>query len=336
MEFIPLERTPTDRHHALTADHITAMCRRAFGSAVSILSARELSGGTFNTTFLISLTDQQVILRIAPPQTDDLIWNETWLMRREQQIQPFFAALATMMPRTLLADFTHQLIDRDYVFQTFLTGVRWDEVVDTFTTDETLRLWEQFGSITKTIHSTVGALFGGPYPEPEFPSWSQAILHRLVRAAQAMQDARLDMADMRAVLDIVRAQTSLLDAIKQPRLLHGDLWLFNILVDRGADGPSIVGVLDADRAWWGDSMADWTMFVLSKAAAPETDRFHARFWHTYGQPEQTRAAAFRNAVYEAMNVGTALVWATRHDDHDTVQRGKQDLSAVATTLPTLL
>jgi len=42
------------------------------------------------------------------------------------------------------------------------------------------------------------------------------------------------------------------------------------------------------------------------------------------------------AVYEALNVGTALVWATRHDDADTVQRGKQDLSAVATTLPTLL
>jgi aminoglycoside phosphotransferase (APT) family kinase protein len=311
------------------------MCRRAFGPAVSIVSARELGGGTFNSTFLITLDDQQAILRVAPPSSAELAWHEQWLMRREQQIKPFFAALGSLMPRTILADFTHQLLDRDYVFQTFITGDRWDEVADTLSADEQLRLWGQFGSITKTIHSTRGTRFGGPYPEPEFSSWSEAIEDRLERAIQAMIDVELDTSDMLAVLDFARAHTAVLDAIEQPRLMHGDLWLFNILIDRSADGPSIVGVLDADRAWWGDPQADWTMFVLSKAAAPETDHLHSRFWQSYGARDQTPEAEFRQAIYEALHIGTALVWATHHDDKETLQRGADDLRAVITLLPTL-
>jgi aminoglycoside phosphotransferase (APT) family kinase protein len=297
-----------------------------------VVSARELSGGTFNTTFLITFDDQQVILRIAPPPTADLLWDEQWLMRREQQIQPFFAALAPLMPRTLMADFTHQLIDRDYLFQTYLAGERWDEIAERFTPDEQLRLWEQFGSITKTIHSTIGTTFGGPYPAREFPVWSQTILYRLENALQAMTDAQLDVTDLRSALAIVRSQTARLDVIHQPRLMHGDLWLFNILVTREVNGPTITGILDADRAWWGDPLADWTMFVLAKAVGPATHAVHARFWQAYGEPEQTPELPFRQAVYEAMHIGTALAWATHHDDVDTVQRGKRDLRAVVKRL----
>jgi len=304
-----------------------AMCRRAFGPSVRIVSARELSGGTFNTTFLITLDDQQIILRIAPPPTADLMWNERWLMRREHQIQPFFADITSLMPRTLLADFTHQLIDRDYIFQTYLAGDRWDQTSDGFTPEEKLRLWEQFGSITKTIHSTVGRTFGGPYPAPEFPTWSQTVLYRLESAVDAMIEEQLDLTDLRSVLLIVQGQTASLDAITQPRLLHGDLWLFNILVSRGLEGPAISGILDADRAWWGDPLADWTMFVLAMEA-PEKHPGHARFWQAYGAPEQTPETVFRQAVYEAMHIGSAMAWANRHGDVDTVQRGKRDLRAV--------
>ena len=327
MEFLPLEGLPEGIPISPTSNQIIAMCERAFGASVHVASARELSGGTFNRTFLIILDDQQVILRIAPPPTADLFWNERWLMRREQQIQPFFAALASLMPRTLLADFTHQLIDRDYIFQTYLAGDRWDDIADQFTPEEELRLWEQFGHITKTIHSTVGMTFGGPYPAPEFPTWSQRVLYHLDSATQAMMEEQLDVTDMRSVLEIVKRQTARLDAISQPRLLHGDLWLFNILVSRGSDGPTISGILDADRAWWGDPLADWTMFVLAMAE-PEAHPGHARFWQAYGLHEQIAETAFRQAVYEAMNIGTAMAWASRHGDVDTVQRGKRDLPAV--------
>ena len=237
MEFLPLQKPPEGTQISLTAGQVLAMCQRAFGPSVRVVSARELSGGTFNQTFLITLHDQQVILRIAPPPTADLLWNERWLMRREVQIQPFFAALASLMPRTLLADFTHQLIDCDYIFQTYLPGERWDNIADQFTSEDELQLWEQFGNITKAIHSTVGTTFGGPYPAPEFRSWSQAVRYHLQSAIRAMMNEQLDVSDLQSVLATMQSQTALLDAITEPRLLHGDLWLFNILVSEGSNGP---------------------------------------------------------------------------------------------------
>lgn len=336
MEFIPLDRPSEKDRYPITADHILAMCRRAFGSGVELASARELGGGTFNRTFLITLPDQQVILRIAPPSTADVAWHERELMRREHTIQPFFAAVAHLMPRTLMIDFTHQVIDCDYVFQSFIEGERWEDIADSFTTQESEQLWEQFGRITRTIHDTAGTNFGGPSPMMEYPTWSQTILDRFEHVIAAMREVQLDMTDIQSIFTIVQDHATMLDEIRQPHLLHGDLWLFNILIGRSAAGPNIVGILDADRAWWGDPLADWTMFVLAKSASAETKPSHDQFWRGYGEIEQTTGIEFRKAVYEAMHVGTALEWAKRNHDDDTMKRGRQDLNAVAISLPNLL
>jgi len=338
MEFIPIDRPSANNSYPVTAEHILSMCQRAFGSGVQVVSAREMSGGTFNRVFLVTLPEQQVILRIAPLPTAEVAWHEKQLMRREHHIQPFFATVAHLMPRTLLADFTHQVIDHDYVFQSFIAGERWEDIAESFTPEEAAPLWEQFGRITRSIHSTVGTAFGGPYPMAEFQTWSEKILDRFDRVMHAMVDEQLDMIDMQSVFAVVRGHTALLEVVKQPRLLHGDLWLFNILIQRNPAGaaPSIVGILDADRAGWGDPMADWTMFVLAMSASSEAQPFHNAFWRGYGEVEQTAGTAFRKAVYEAMHIGSAMTWAVRNHDDDTVERGKRDLRAVAMNLPKLL
>ncbi|CAL9675435.1 hypothetical protein [Streptomyces sp. enrichment culture] len=40
----------------------------------------------------------------------------------------------------------------------------------------------------------------------------------------------------------------MLDEVTEPRLLTGDLWTVNCLLDRVAAEPVITGVLDFDRA----------------------------------------------------------------------------------------
>jgi aminoglycoside phosphotransferase (APT) family kinase protein len=313
---------------------IFAICRRAFGPQVEVQETRELGGGTFNTTYLISLPGQQVVLRIAPPESADLSWHERSLMRREHAVGPYFAALNPLMPRTLLVDFTHQLVDRDYMLQTYLQGERWDDIADEFEHAEQLQLWQQFGRITRTIHDTVGTDFGGPLPARTFATWSTAVFAHLDNAVAALHAAQLDTADMDAILGIVRSHVDILDQVHQPRLLHGDLWLFNLLVAHTPDGPRITGVLDADRAWWGDPLADWTMFLLAKTATPETEALYAGFWQAYGRPDPTPETHFRQAVYEAMHVATAMAWAARQGDDDTLARGRGDLQQLVTLLRT--
>lgn len=335
MKFTPLNSQAIESPFTLTADTLMLMCQRAFGANVQAIDARELGGGTFNETWLVTLPERQVILRIAPPAAMAQNWDDKWLMRRENQVKPYFAAIAVYMPQTLLADFTHQVLPRDYLFQTLMPGERWDSVADHFTHDESLLLWEQFGTLTRSIHNTTGTLFGGPFPARSFVTWSLAILYRLESVAQSMTNADLDTASIQIILDITRDNTALLDKYRFPRLLHGDLWLFNLLVQRQDQTPRITAILDADRCWWGDPMADWTMFVLSKTTAPEMKPFIDAFWRAYGRPEHDRAGQFRNRVYEAMHIGTSLVWAARNKDTETLERGIRELAVVADTLPEL-
>jgi aminoglycoside phosphotransferase (APT) family kinase protein len=318
----------------LTAEQITTMCQRGFGTGVQIQSMDELRGGTFNSTYLITFADGlKVILRAAPPQTANMAWEDAFLMRSEHAMQPFFAPVAALMPKTLLVDFTHQLIDRDYIFQTFIEGERWDDVWEELTAEENYILWDQFGNIMRQIHEVRGERFGLPRPGFQFERWSQTVADRLERTLRAAEDLQLEVTDITRLLELVREHPQGLDEICIPRLLHGDLWLFNLLIRRGAGEPSIVGLLDADRSWWGDPMADWTMFILAHA---EPEEGHARFWQAYGQPEDTSGAQFRKTVYDGLHAATALVWSSTHDDEETVKRAYGTLRDVAKGLPSLL
>ena len=43
-------------------------------------------------------------------------------MRNEHASIPYLAPIATLMPRTLMVDFTHEVIGRDFLFQAYLDG----------------------------------------------------------------------------------------------------------------------------------------------------------------------------------------------------------------------
>jgi aminoglycoside phosphotransferase (APT) family kinase protein len=317
---------------ALATDQLEALCERAFGPRIQIESSELLRGGTFNTTYLVTFSNQEkVILRIAPPETASTYWEERLLMRREHSMQPFFAPIASSMPRTLMVDFTHQLLDRDYMFQSFVAGERWDDIVEELTPAENGILWDQFGEILKRINQVRGEQFGLPLPGMQFHSWSQTVLDRLERTQRAAQD--VEIPHLVSILELIRAHPEPLDEIQVPRLLHGDLWLFNMLVTRDQTGINIAGILDADRSWWGDPMADWTMFILRHA---EEETGHSRFWKAYGQPDDTPGAKIRAKIYDAMHAATAFLWAIRHRDDDTVARAQGTLGEVVAILPPLI
>ncbi len=138
-------------------------------------------------------------------------------------MQPFFAPIATLLPRTLMADFTHQIVDRDYVFQSTVPGEIWSEVEDELTAEEQASLWRQLGTIARQIHAVVGTAFGPPYPRASFPTWSATVLAGLDGVRQDLERYQIDTTDVGLTRDLVAAHTGLLDMITQPRLLHGDL-----------------------------------------------------------------------------------------------------------------
>jgi aminoglycoside phosphotransferase (APT) family kinase protein len=273
---------------------IVTMCQRAFDTTP--LSAVQLTGGHYNTTYRVHLNDDHpVILRIAPePARQSRI--EHALMRNEHASLPFFAPIAAMMPRTLFADFTHDLVNRDYLWQTMLDGIPAATALKTYPRPQWTDFYRQLGTITRSVHDVRGHRFG-PVAGPTFATWSEAVLTSLTNTVADLTDAHLDADDLIDVASTATHHQSVLDEITEPRLLHGDLWIPNLML--AEDSLTITGVLDHDRASWGDPEADWTIFVLNQKAAPE----RATFWDTYGLPSDDPNATWRSLIYQAVHIG---------------------------------
>ena len=172
MDYAPIQREAGSFQKPLSAGQIAAMCRRAFGQAVEPRIVRELGTGMFNNTYVVKMAGHpRYILRVGPHRSSYVFSNETLLLRREYTIQPYLGAVAHVVPRTLYADFSGEVVDRDYVFQGYIEGELWDEVKEELSEDAQALLWRQLGEIARAIHRTQGTMFGLPYPKQERERW---------------------------------------------------------------------------------------------------------------------------------------------------------------------
>jgi aminoglycoside phosphotransferase (APT) family kinase protein len=270
-----------------------------------------------------------VILRVAPPPKRAVFWHERFLMRRELAMQPFLDPIVPLLPTILMSDFTHQVIERDYLFQRWMPGELWGDVKGDLTPEEHDELWRQFGQLVQAISSVQGEAFGLVQAGAQYPTWSLTLHEWLERTIADANHSSLDTALLCKLLELVRDHTCFLDEITSPRLLHGDLWLFNLLIERTREGPRIVGVLDADRGSWGDPLADWTFFLLSRRASPQEQ---ALFWQAYGQPAAGPGARFRSQVYQGLHQGKILSVARRDGNERAVDRAYRALTDVVNAL----
>jgi aminoglycoside phosphotransferase (APT) family kinase protein len=302
-EFHPIARTAVDFQQSISAGAVEAICRHAFGSQTQAVAARELGAGMFNSTYLLQLHDgQQVVLRVSPQPQAAVFTHERHLLRREQGLETTLTAVCPLAPRTLYADFSQELLDRDWVIQTFMAGELWDEVQGELSEADTAVLWQQLAEIAKQIHTAPGPHFGFPDNNPGFERWGTAVAHITKIMRDDLATIGLDRRDTQTYADCLAAGQALLDAVTIPRLVHGDLWPKNVLIDRSQPLPQIVSLLDAERGIWGDPLAEWIFYYYEVPNA---------FWNVYGRPPTDPATQFRQLAYHGLYTIQLLLEATR-------------------------
>jgi aminoglycoside phosphotransferase (APT) family kinase protein len=298
MEFRPIERADDAFQQSVTADKVAAMCRRAFGPNVRVRSAVELGNGMYNNTYRVDIgQDRPVILRVAP-EPEHQYRIERGLMRNEYASVPYLAPIAPMIPRTLAADFTHEIIGRDYLFQTMLDGVSGPEGIGRYPRAAWTSFFRQMGTIARGVHAVRGQRFG-PVTGLGFGTWGEAVTAFFADLAADLDDAGLDSSDVREMMAVAEKYQPVLNEVTEPRLLHGDLWTVNVMMASDAPEPTITGVFDNDRTSWGDPESDWTIFMAAKKPGTERDAF----WETYGPRPSTPSAARRSLIYLAKHIG---------------------------------
>jgi aminoglycoside phosphotransferase (APT) family kinase protein len=290
----------------LSRQELNALIRAALGSRAKILQVQVCRGGLFNTTYRLALSDARtVVLRIAPPDGVPLMGVERDLMRREVAVAKWMRKAQLSGPQILHTDFSRRTLDRDWVVATCEPGSNWHYRIARLSDRENDALSSQLGAMAKKIHATVNpdGWFGYPRPFRPHKTWSSFVL--AYAASLEKDQGALVLPPELSPVALATRLAPVLDEIREPRLVHGDLWARNILFEDGR----ITAVLDCDRGLWGDPRFEWVLYGYP---------FRDAFWSAYGPKElRGRSARLRNLLYRGCGAFQAAIEEWVHFRHRT-------------------
>lgn len=168
----------------------------------------------------------------------------------------------------------------------------------------------------------------GPSPGVTFASWGAAVVAVLAELYADVTDCGLDATDIARLSEVADSGGGRLDEIAAPALLHGDLWTPTIMLAWEEPTRTITGFWIMSEVAWGDSAADWAIYEAGRRADIE----RAAFWESYGEPETSRSARWRAALYRARQVGILRLERFRLGRMDRVQDGYREVEALLSLL----
>ena len=282
-------------YRELTESEIAKITASALHTGV--VSYRLLSGGLFNTTYLLETEDcGKVVLRAGPVNRHLLMPFEHHLMEAEAQVYALLGARGIPASELLAMDDSKRVIDRDFMLVRYIPGTAMSQLE--LTDEDRSRISRDVGEATARMHGITAPRFGRVADVKNgggYEKWSECLLSELSGWEKVgIASGVFTKAELSEIHKIFNAAVPYLDEIKEPRLVHTDLWLGNILVRTDTERPEFGAIIDADRAIWGDPMYE---FSSIRWAYNE-----ASFWEGYGAIlPQTTADKVRRALYTLFN-----------------------------------
>jgi aminoglycoside phosphotransferase (APT) family kinase protein len=244
---------------------LTAALAGAGVSSDQVSDCRSLTGGTFNAVHLVGLADGTRLVVKIPPGPD------TPLLRYEQGIlgtEALYYQLAgqcrdVTVPAVVALDASGAA--GGYLVMTECPGSPWPELAPLPSGAERAELRAELGRQVARLHTITGTGFGYPSGAvgPLRGNWREAFAD-MVNAVLA-DAGRFAVTLPRPGADVrewFTARAAVLDEVTTPVLVHFDLWDGNILVESSSAGRRVAALIDAERAFWGDPLAEFVSLAL--------------------------------------------------------------------------
>lgn len=252
----------------LSPADLDSLLLRALGTGIS--EAFELTDGFANAVWRLTLDDgRDVVLKLSPPPELEQLSYERDLLRMEAAAIELAAAAGVPVAGLVRAGFDDPMLGGDYLVLDALDGVPWNRAQPGDPGD----LRRQLGRHLARLHTVTGEVYGYPHAGITGATWREAYLAMVGALLGDTERYPTPLpAPAEEIAAIVRRASGVLDEVTVPCLVHFDVWQGNVFLDlNGVTGAaSIQAIIDHERAFWGDPLADLITPTLFGEVA-ETD-----------------------------------------------------------------
>lgn len=287
----------------LGADQLDAMLRGSAGTGCRVET--ELTDGWFNSAYRVRLDDgRPAIVKVAPPAGVPVLRYERGIMATEAAVYRRLAAVEGVPQPELI----HQ--GPDFLVVSVLDGIPWDKADGQVPPARQEALRRELGRITARLHTvrSPDGRFGYPAPEAgiggqDWPTAFAAMVEAILEDA-GRWDSPLGISPD-AIRSLVAEGAGPLGEVTEPVLVHYDLWPGNIFIAPDAPGPGVTGLIDHERAFYGDPAAELVSLDFGGGTGPGSPLV-AGYLEAGGQLEFTPSLRHRLDLYR-LYLGLLLV-----------------------------
>ncbi|WP_086819996.1 phosphotransferase family protein [Allokutzneria sp. NRRL B-24872] len=217
-----------------------------------VASQEQLTDGFYNTLYLLEMVDgARQVLKVEPSRGEPRLNYEIALLAAEEMFLRVAESGGVPVPHVVRGG-------EGYLLMEEVPGVNWHRLGGSLDAAEHERLRAELGRIVADLHRLTGKRFG--YAQRGLATtWREAFL--------GMVDALIaDAARFGVELPELRKRfagvADVLDDVATPVLVHFDLWAGNILIDEPRGTRHISALVDGERSFWGDPLADMASLAL--------------------------------------------------------------------------
>lgn len=278
-----LSKTP------LTQAELAAIAVRHFPNA-RLVATTELTEGFYNTAYRLDLdSGLTCVLKVAPPRQVTILRYERNILAAEVSVMRLVRERTSMpVPAILADDASGSIIGPPYYLMDFVPGEALHKLRGSLTSEDQHRIDFRMGQYLKEMNSITGVDFGYCAPGSlRSRTWRSAFDGMLQGVLADGQDADVVLPlPYRELYSALSRHLWATEDVEVPCLVHWDLWDGNIFVDPGS--REITGIIDFERALWGDPLMEVNFRTLDPASS---------FAAGYGGVETSPSARVRRLLY---------------------------------------
>ena len=238
-----------------TDETIKKMAHAAFPDR-EVQEITELTEGMCNAAYRVDFTDGSAsVLKIASDSNEALMSHEVNMMEAE------VAAMGLVHESGLVKvaqvqyyDTSRTICSGDYFFMEALSGNSFSSVKESLSQEVIDRINYETGVLSRRLTQLKGRSFGLLADHEHQHDTLFDFVYMLIK--NVFSDAEKKQVELgftdREVLEKLTADRKCFEEVKEPTLVHWDMWDGNIFVKDGR----ITGIIDWERAMWSDPYMD--------------------------------------------------------------------------------